>query len=363
MGRLNCRSSALDQSSNAPADDKVSALDRYVDRLWRVTLPWARRAAPISVRLVWLTAGLSVPAGHAAIGDYVCVLGPKEIARRAHLPLPEAADALEALVDAGRLEPLQCRPDGGTAYELSTADTERCAKWTRPERVSGKARDNGQGGASFAERLSPLIAKGGYKRGVIPVPGLLVHYQGLLGLTDGELVYILHVLDEKRGRDWPYLGVSETAREMLRHERNARSLKQSLEQKGLLVCRSMWKADGTRGGDEHDLSGLFAQLERLAIELGTQEALDQVRAEQPEPMYYLGQIQMASSPPERLRRAVRRRRRTGDVEANTATAAFTRNSGGGGENATTPLAKMPPPGRRIRRPTQRSVLRGQEKRF
>jgi hypothetical protein len=216
----------------------------------------------------------------------------------------------------------------------------------------GKSRDNGQGGKSFAERLSPLIAQGGKKRGVIPVPGLLVHYQGRLGLSDGELVYILHVLAEKRGRDWPYLGVSDTAKEMLRHERNARSLKQSLEERGFLVCRPMWKADGTRGGDEHDLSGLFAELERLAIELGTQEALDQVRAEQPEPMYYRGQIQMATTPPNRLRRAVRRRKRMGNDEANdeanTAADAFARNRGGGGENATTPLAKMPPPGRRIR---------------
>ena len=48
----------------------------------------------------------------------------------------------------------------------------------------GKSRGNGQGGASFAELLSPLIAKGGYKRGVIPVPGLLVHFQGNLGMTD-----------------------------------------------------------------------------------------------------------------------------------------------------------------------------------
>jgi len=212
--------------------------------------------------------------------------------------------------------------------------------------VTDRSRDNGQGGDSFAERLSPLIAQGGKKRGVIPVPGLLVHFQGALGITDGELVYLLHVLDEKRSRKMPFLAVSDTAKEMHRDERNVRSRKQSLQKKKLIVCRPGWTKEGDRGADEHDLTPLFAELERLAIEVGTTEALDQVRAEQPEPTYYRGQIQMAPTPPKRLSLAVRRRTRVDELAEGQA--AIRSSVPGGGENAPTPLAKSPPAGRRIR---------------
>ena len=218
-----------------------------------------------------------------------------------------------------------------------------------------RSAENGQSGASFAERLSPLIAKGGKKRGVIPVPALLIHFQSRLHLTDGELVYVLHVLDEKRepGK-WPWLAVSSIALAMGRDERNVRSRKESLEKRGYLVCRPMYKDDGSRGGDEHDLSGLFAQLERLAIELSTTRALDQAHTEEPEPVFYRGQLELTSVQPTRPRLAVRRRKQPGLVETKasadlTATTVAHPNQGGGGENAPTPLAKMPPPGRRNRR--------------
>jgi hypothetical protein len=107
------------RSNTACPSHETDELDGYLKRLARVKLPLARRAEPTSVRLVRLTAGLSVPSDRAAVGDYVWALGFREIARRAHLPLPEAADALEALVDAGRLEPLASRR--GDGYRLHVA--------------------------------------------------------------------------------------------------------------------------------------------------------------------------------------------------------------------------------------------------
>lgn len=90
----------------------VDALDRYVDGLSRVKLTFALRVEPISVRLVWRTEDFSGGADRPAIGEYVCPFGPKEIARRADLPLSQTGDALEALVDAGHLELLRGPGDG-----------------------------------------------------------------------------------------------------------------------------------------------------------------------------------------------------------------------------------------------------------
>jgi hypothetical protein len=99
------------RSNTACPSHETDELDGYLERLARVKLPLARRAEASSVRLVWLIAGLSVPSGRAAVGDYVCALGSREIARRAHLPLEEATDALNALLDAGRLELQQGCPE------------------------------------------------------------------------------------------------------------------------------------------------------------------------------------------------------------------------------------------------------------
>jgi hypothetical protein len=84
----------------------LDALDRYASRLWRVKLPRAAAVDASALRLVWLTAGFSVPAERAAVGAHVGALDSAEIARRAHLPLAETDGALQALVDDGRLEPL-----------------------------------------------------------------------------------------------------------------------------------------------------------------------------------------------------------------------------------------------------------------
>jgi hypothetical protein len=166
-----------------------------------------------------------------------------------------------------------------------------------------KAPSETQGEHSFAERLSPLIAKAG----VVAVPVLLIRHQADLDLTDGELVYLLQVLAHKWARAWPWIAVSDVVKATGHHERNVRSRKQSVEQKGYLLCRPQWKADGTRGGDEHDLSGLFAALERLAIEDQTKQALDEAQADLPEPRYYQGGLQAAPKTEKRATLRVRRR--------------------------------------------------------
>ena len=103
----------------------------------------------------------------------------------------------------------------------------------------------------------------------------------------------------------------------------------------------MYKDDGSRGGDEHDLSGLFAHFERLAIELSTTRALDQAHAEEPGPVFYRGQLELTSVQPARPRLAVRRRKQPGVVETKAIADATAKTEahpkeGGGGENPPTP---------------------------
>ena len=100
------------------ADDLVKALDRYAERLWRAKLAIAASFATTTLRLVWLTAGSSVSANRVCAGDYVCALDPRDVARRAHLRLSETGDAVDALIDAGRLEPLPCCPGAGYRLRL-----------------------------------------------------------------------------------------------------------------------------------------------------------------------------------------------------------------------------------------------------
>jgi hypothetical protein len=83
-------------------------------------------------------------------------------------------------------------------------------------------------GASFAERLSPLIARGG----VIATPAVLVRYQARLGLTANELVYVLHVLSHKWDAGWPYVAVGDVAEAAGVHTKMARRWKTSLQAKG-----------------------------------------------------------------------------------------------------------------------------------
>jgi hypothetical protein len=100
------------------ADDLVKAVDRYAERLWRARLPIAASAATTTLRLIWLTAGFSVSANRVCAGDYVCALDPRAVARRTHPPLSETGDAVDALIDAGRLEPLPAVRARGTAFRL-----------------------------------------------------------------------------------------------------------------------------------------------------------------------------------------------------------------------------------------------------
>jgi hypothetical protein len=105
-----------DHLSGSPSSDTVDivdALDQYAKQLWGTKLPIAAGSDPSIVRLVWLTAGVSVAVARTAGGDYVCGLQPVQIARRAHLSSTETGHALQVLVDGGRLQPLRsCTGDG-----------------------------------------------------------------------------------------------------------------------------------------------------------------------------------------------------------------------------------------------------------
>ena len=154
-----------------------------------------------------------------------------------------------------------------------------------------------------AQRLSPLLERVGW----VAVPHVLIRYQARLGLTYGELNYVLHILCHKWTGQWPWVAVSGVVKATGHHERNIRSRKESLQKKGYLVCREQRLEDGGRGADEHDLSGLFAALERLAIEDRTQEAIDELQADLPEPQYDRSGLQLAASGEQRAMLAVRRR--------------------------------------------------------
>jgi hypothetical protein len=138
---------------------------------------------------------------------------------------------------------------------------------------------------SFAQRLSPLIAA----FGVACVPGLLTRYQRRLGLTNNEVVYLLHVLDHRWDGDaWPWVSVAEIREANGAGERSIRDWRASLVKKGYLVLRRREHAGRGRALDEHDLTSLFAALEAFALEPTARRAALEARQQLPEPTFYTG---------------------------------------------------------------------------
>ena len=135
-------------------------------------------------------------------------------------------------------------------------------------------------GHSFDERLSPLLARGG----VAAVPSVLVRHAGRLDVTTNEVFYLLHVLERKWGREWPFLAVGEVAAAAGVDVAVARRWKASLIRKGLLTTRTRSAPSGGRLADLHDLSGLFARLEALVCE----EELTRARGDLPAPTFHRG---------------------------------------------------------------------------
>jgi hypothetical protein len=136
----------------------------------------------------------------------------------------------------------------------------------------------------FAQRLSPLIAA----LGVTAVPNLLLRYQGRLGLTSNEVVYLQHVLMHRWGEVWPWVAIGTIVEATGAAERSVRDWKASVITKGFLTIRTRGRAGGGRGADEHDLSKLFAALEALALEEQIQRAADDARQQLPTPTYFSG---------------------------------------------------------------------------
>ncbi len=103
--------------TTAEHGDQVVALDQNTKQLWGARLPSGASSDPSIVRLVWLTAGLTVSVARPAVG-YVCGLQPLQITRRALLLSTETGHALQVLVEAGRLEPLRSCTGGDYRLRL-----------------------------------------------------------------------------------------------------------------------------------------------------------------------------------------------------------------------------------------------------
>jgi len=145
--------------------------------------------------------------------------------------------------------------------------------------VSGLAKPAERG---FAQRLSPLIAA----LGVTAVPNLLLRYQGRLGLTSNEMIYVQHVLMHRWDDAWPWVATQVIVDATGAAERSVRDWKASLIAKGYLQVRTRGRAGGGRGADEHNLSRLFAALEAVALEDEIQRATEQAREQLPNATYY-----------------------------------------------------------------------------
>ncbi len=137
--------------------------------------------------------------------------------------------------------------------------------------------DNG-----FARRLSPLIAF----RGVTAVPNLLLQHQARLGLSSSEVVYVIHVLSHHHGAGWPWVSVGKVADSVGVTQRMARNWKASLIRKGYLHCSPRVVPGVGRRADEHDLTGLYAALESVALEQEAVRPLNEARRV-PAPIYHV----------------------------------------------------------------------------
>jgi hypothetical protein len=126
----------------------------------------------------------------------------------------------------------------------------------------------------FAERYSTMIAQ----RGIVPTPSLLLEYQGRLGLASSEVVYALHVLRHLRddGR-WPWLSVRDVGEMMGVSDRQVQRTKADLRAKGYLRCTPRSDPERGRLADEHDLTLLLAELERLALQEDSDARLSECR--------------------------------------------------------------------------------------
>jgi hypothetical protein len=140
------------------------------------------------------------------------------------------------------------------------------------------ARPSGRG---FAERLTPLLASAG----VTALPTLLLRYQSLLDLSPQAVVLVAWVLSKKWSAEWPYLSLDEVASGVGRDRAVVKSWKRELVRKGFLKTSPRYLAGVGRRADTWDLSGLFAQLERLYLREQSQAALDKVRTDLPPPAY------------------------------------------------------------------------------
>jgi hypothetical protein len=149
---------------------------------------------------------------------------------------------------------------------------------------------SGQGDRRFARRLSPLIAA----VGVTAVPSLLLRYQGRLGLTSNEVIYVQHVMMHRWEEAWPWVAVSAIVKATGAAERSVRDWKASLVTKGFLTIRTRGEPGGGRGADEHDLSKLFAALEALALEEEVLRATNDARQQLPAPTYFRGMADVPS---------------------------------------------------------------------
>ena len=86
----------------------------------------------------------------------------------------------------------------------------------------------------------------------------------------------------------PRVPSADIARATGSAERSVRDWKAAIIAKGYLAVRKRGREGGGRGADEHDLSGLFAALEELALEEELQRGSDQARDRLPAPRYFHG---------------------------------------------------------------------------
>lgn len=128
---------------------------------------------------------------------------------------------------------------------------------------------------------SPLLARGGQ----VALPAVLLRHQARLGLSHGELVYVLHILAAREGGEAPALAVADVAAAAGVHVTRARSWKASLVAKGYLATRTGLGADGAKRADRHDLSGLLNCLESLVVEEETRSQLAALRRDLPPPRF------------------------------------------------------------------------------
>jgi hypothetical protein len=161
------------------------------------------------------------------------------------------------------------------------------------------AQHSSPAGSTYEQRFGPLLAHKD-AGGVLSQPWALYEHQHALGLTEGELVFLAHVFNQRRNGGLPWLSMRSIVDASGRSRGTVDGWARSLVRKGYVRLVASTRAyTGRQGSNQIDLSPLLARIERLAADRA--HARKRAELDLPPPLFDTGALEgIADPPPQRI---------------------------------------------------------------